>query len=272
MAATGNRFNLLDDEPNRKPKANKSKVAASPAAPAAHAATEPRENNRGGRGRGGHGGRGRSRGEDRIAASGESRQQRTYDRRQPGGRRGPRKTGDGWDNDADTVKQSQQAEQAFTDDAVDPAAAPAEGEEAAADAKAPEVPAEPEEPPTKSLEEAMEEKKKNFVKKEVAVRTSRNEGFQGKNVVAKPKAQEEKKAVSEKKLQKRTAISLDEFSPAPVRRERRDDRPDGERGGRGRGRGRGRGERGRGRNQPRGPRTAKLNLKDDELFPKVGAS
>jgi hypothetical protein len=127
---------------------------------------------------------------------------------------------------------------------------------------------EPEEPPTKTLEEFQAEKASKMVKVEKKARASRNEGFQGKAVSVKAGPAnngevEEKKSVTNKA---RKAISIDEFSPAPARREYQD-RGEGRGRGRGRGEGRGRG-RGRGQGRGRGPRV--LQLKDDSNFPKVG--
>jgi plasminogen activator inhibitor 1 RNA-binding protein len=159
--------------------------------------------------------------------------------------------------------------------------APAEApvvSETKADEKAEEkaaVPAEPEEPPTKTLEEFKKEQAAKMVAVTTNVRTSRNDGFKSNDKLVKapftPAVSTTSKAGGANETA-RKAISLDEFAPAPERKERtfeeRPRREDGERGGRGRGEGRGRG-RGRGDGRSRG-RGQPIDLTNDKMFPKPG--
>jgi len=190
-----------------------------------------------------------------------------------------------WGDEQADQQWNADAANAFTDDAVDPAAAPAvaaEGEAKEAETKEEVQPAEPEEPPTKDLAQFMAETEAKRVKMENHGRRNRNQGFTGNAVVvAETSVAAAPDVKSARVATARKAISIDEFAPAPERRERSydEDRPrrdfnDGERPAyRGRGeRGRGRGQgRGRGRGGPRhGGKPKTINLQDDADFPKPG--
>lgn len=293
--ASQNRFADLDEEPKTKARPQKKQpVVETPAAAPVETPRPRTEGGHGGRGRG-RGGAGRGRGghggENRESSEGGRAPKRQFDRKSRDGIKSvPAKGGAGagnWGDEQVDQQWNAEAVNAFTDDAVDPAAAPAaaEGEAAPAEIKE-EVPAEPEEPPTKDLAQFMAEKEAKRVKMENTGRRNRNQGFTGKAVVVAETSAAAPEAKSARPAAARKTISMDEFAPAPERRERSydEERPrreynDGERpayrgrgegrGGRGEFRGRGRGQ-GRGRGGPaRGGKPQAINLKDEAAFPKM---
>jgi len=291
---TVNRFDLLDNDTPRKPKHKPTSLA--PTRRNDNRDRKPNHTTNDGNNNGNNrrGGRGRGRGRNGGRGGGHSgngngngqRRGREFDRRSGTGR--GRDTSNknsqfGWGGDG-TDEHAKNVETPTEEPALAPAAEATEGDDKKAETTA--APAEPEEPPTKTYEEAMAEKK--MVQTDQAIRQATNADFNGKaGRKLTRKVVEEKTFTRRTKKNTRNTVNLEQFSGVfsgnnNRGREGRDGRGRGRgRDGRGRGRGRGRGGHGRGRDSGRnqnqdqqqrrgGNRT--VNISDDSSFPSLGGN